>query len=197
MLLTFSGWGYWLSSLGIWLVSLVCHLSCRQWTLKVPKKGKRSARVKGGVNHCDFQISKHAYSRFWEIWGEGNASPSCTLVFFLLELSSPFHVDYCSQQTLGPGWSLLDQNQRGKSISFQYWSSSEKCLSEVQIRCVNTEQDSWSPHTEVHLQDGRDSPSLNLLWLPDTATNFSNARNPFTDIFSWRRRFLVSAHISQ
>lgn len=66
-------------------------------------KKKSSARVKGGGNHCDFQIGKCAYSRFREIWGEGNTSPSCTLVFFLLELVSPFHVDDCSQLTLGPG----------------------------------------------------------------------------------------------
>lgn len=66
-------------------------------------KKKTSARVKGGVNHCVFQIGKRAYSRFREIWDEGNTSPSCAQVFFLLELLSPFHVDYCSQQTLGPG----------------------------------------------------------------------------------------------
>lgn len=32
------------------------------------EKKKSRARVKGGVNHCDFQFGKHAYSRFREIW---------------------------------------------------------------------------------------------------------------------------------
>lgn len=60
------------------------------------RKKKSSVRVKGRVNHCNFQTGKYACSRFREIWGEGN-----TFVYSGLFLL--FHVDYCSQQTLGPG----------------------------------------------------------------------------------------------
>lgn len=198
MLLTFSRWGYWLPHLGTWLVSLGCNLSCVQCTLKIMEEGKKksSARVKGGVNHCDFQIGKRAYSRFRENWGEGNTSPSCTLVFFLLELVSPFHVDYCSQPYYCRPEVLADlfwiRTREEKPFHF----STEAAVRNILLRGRSTEQDSWFPHTDVHLQDGHDSPSLNLLWLPNMASNFSKARNPLIGTFSWRR-FLVLAHTSQ
>lgn len=36
------------------------------------RKKKSSVRVKGRVNHCNFQTGKYACSRFREIWGRGN-----------------------------------------------------------------------------------------------------------------------------
>jgi len=64
---------------------------------------KSNAGAEGGANPCDFQVDKHIYSNFREIGvSRENTSPSCTLVIFLLELASLFHVGQCSQQTLGP-----------------------------------------------------------------------------------------------